>query len=208
MIFLQHIRVLAEDRDRVHQQIAEIAGVQRRQPLLVGGVEFAALAVGEGAGVAFRDVGGAEALVLPGVDHAGELLGRPALVVEAFGLDQLLDQAHDVVGVEDGEVGAQADEFGVAAQQLDADRVEGAEPGHALDRTADEHGDALLHLAGGLVGEGDGEDLRGKARPVVRIWAMRVVSTRVLPVPAPASTRTGPSSVSTASVCSGLRPER
>ena len=31
----------------------------------------------------------------------------------------------------------------------------------------------------------------GKARPVARMWAMRVVSTRVLPVPAPASTRTG-----------------
>ena len=38
--------------------------------------------------------------------------------------------------------------------------------------------------------------------------AMRVVSTRVLPVPAPASTSTGPSSVSTASRCSGLRPSR
>ena len=32
--------------------------------------------------------------------------------------------------------------------------------------------------------------------------------TRVLPVPAPASTNTGPSSVSTASRCSGLRPSR
>src|SRR4051794_16120226 len=37
---------------------------------------------------------------------------------------------------------------------------------------------------------------------------MRVVSTRVLPVPAPASTRTGPSRVSTAWRCSGLRPCR
>ena len=35
---------------------------------------------------------------------------------------------------------------------------------------------------------------------------MRVVSTRVLPVPAPASTSTGPSGVSTATRCSGLRP--
>ncbi len=46
----------------------------------------------------------------------------------------------------------------------------------------------------------------GRARPWLRIWAIRVVSTRVLPVPAPASTSTGPSSVSTASRCSGLRP--
>src|SRR5260221_105236 len=48
----------------------------------------------------------------------------------------------------------------------------------------------------------------GRARPWLRIWAIRQVSTRVLPVPAPASTSTGPSSVSTASRCSGLRPAR
>ena len=47
-----------------------------------------------------------------------------------------------------------------------------------------------------------------RARPVARMWAMRVVSTRVLPVPAPASTSTGPSRVSTASRCSGLRSAR
>ena len=49
----------------------------------------------------------------------------------------------------------------MAAQDLDADRMEGAEPGHALDGFADEHADARLHLARGLVGEGDGEDLGG-----------------------------------------------
>ena len=146
----------------MHQQVAEIAGVQRREAGLIGDIEIAAAAVGEGAGVALGNIGGAETLVLPGVDHAGELPGRPALVVEVFGLDQLLDQADDVVGIEDGEIGAEADELGVAAEQLDADRVEGAEPGHAFDGAADEQRDALLHLAGGLVGEGDGEDLRGE----------------------------------------------
>ena len=45
---------------------------------------------------------------------------------------------------------------------------------------------------------------QGLARPVASRWAMRVVSTRVLPVPAPASTRTGPSVASTASRCSGF----
>ncbi len=43
---------------------------------------------------------------------------------------------------------------------------------------------------------------------VARIWAMRVVRTRVLPVPAPARTSTGPSVVSTAARCSGFSPER
>src|SRR6202167_4694727 len=37
---------------------------------------------------------------------------------------------------------------------------------------------------------------------------MRCVMTRVLPLPAPARIRTGPSVVSTASRCWGLRPER
>ena len=48
----------------------------------------------------------------------------------------------------------------------------------------------------------------GKARPVSRICAKRVVSTRVLPVPAPASTKSGPSMVSTAARCSALRRAR
>ncbi len=49
---------------------------------------------------------------------------------------------------------------------------------------------------------------KGRARPVAIRWAMRVVSTRVLPVPAPASTKTGPSVVSTARRCSGFSPSR
>ena len=49
---------------------------------------------------------------------------------------------------------------------------------------------------------------QGRARPVERIWAIRQVSTLVLPVPAPASTSTGPSSVSTAARCSGFSPAR
>ena len=123
-------------------------------------------------------------------------------------VEQLLHQPDLVVGVEDGEVGLQPDQLGVAAQDLHADRMEGAEPRHALDDLPDHRADAQLHLARRLVGEGDGEDLRRARLAEARMWAMRVVSTRVLPVPAPASTSTGPSSVSTASRCSGLRPSR
>ncbi len=54
----------------------------------------------------------------------------------------------------------------MAAQHARADRMEGAEPGHALHRLADQPADPLPHLARRLVGEGDGEDLRrpGTAR--------------------------------------------
>ena len=47
----------------------------------------------------------------------------------------------------------------MAAQELDADGMEGAEPGHPLDRFPDHAADAQLHLARGLVGEGDGQYL-------------------------------------------------
>ena len=92
----------------------------------------------------------------------GELTRWPALLVEVGGGDQLLHQAQLVVGVEDGEIGLKPDQLGVAAEHPRGDRVEGAEPGHALDRAAGDRRDALLHLARGLVGEGHGEDL---ARP-------------------------------------------
>ena len=46
----------------------------------------------------------------------------------------------------------------------------------------------------------------GRALPVARMCASRVVSTRVLPVPAPASTSTGPSVASTASACVSFSP--
>jgi hypothetical protein len=162
MVFGQHVVMLAENADGVEQQVAEIAGVQRGQPFLIGTVEFAAAAIGEGAGVPFRNLVGGKALILPGIDHLREGPRRPTLVVQPLGLDQLLDQAGDVVGVEDGEIRAQTGQFGMAAQQLDADGVEGAQPWHALDRLANKHADAVLHLARRLVGEGDGEDLAGE----------------------------------------------
>ena len=101
------------------------------------------------------------------VDQPGQHPRRPALLVDALGLQQLLEQANLVVGVEDREVALQPDQLGVPSQDLHADGVEGAEPGHALDRLADHGADALLHLASGLVGEGHRENL-GRPRPAGR----------------------------------------
>ena len=48
----------------------------------------------------------------------------------------------------------------------------------------------------------------GRALPVFSRCAIRVVSALVLPVPAPASISTGPSSASTASRWAGFNPSR
>ena len=56
VVVLQHIGILAEDADRMAQKVAEIAGVERLQPLLIGLVELAALAVAEAPRIALRNV--------------------------------------------------------------------------------------------------------------------------------------------------------
>ena len=48
----------------------------------------------------------------------------------------------------------------MAAQDLDADRMECAEPRHAFERAADQPADAFAHFARRLVRERHGEDLR------------------------------------------------
>ena len=164
LVVCQDVRVLAPELEAQQQEIAEIDGVQRREPGLVGGVERAALAEREGCGLAGRHLLGREPAVLPAVDGMGQGAGRPALLVDVLVGDHLLHQPELVVGAEDGEVGFQPDQLGVAAQDLGADGVEGAEPGHALAGRADQRADPVLHLPGGLVGEGHRQDVEG-ARP-------------------------------------------
>jgi hypothetical protein len=112
----------------VEQQIAEIDGVERLQPRLVFGVERRALAVGERAASASGPCRG-QAAVLPAVDHGGQLPRGPAFFVDAGGVDQLLHQPHWSSVSRMVKFGLQARKFGVAAQDLHADRVERAEPG-------------------------------------------------------------------------------
>ena len=76
------------------------------------------------------------------------------------GAAAVLEQAGDVVGVEDAEVLLQAQGLAVFAQQAHAQRVEGADQ-HLARVAPDQVLGALAHLGGGLVGEGDGGDAVG-----------------------------------------------
>ena len=159
----EHVGVVQEQAQHLEQQVAEVGGVELLEALLVGGVQRRSLALGEREGLPARHFVGREAAVLPAVDQGGQLARRPAVLVQPLALDHLLDEADLVVGVEDGEARLEPHQLGVTAQDLDADGMEGAEPGHALHGAADQVADALLHLARRLVGEGDGQDL-GAAR--------------------------------------------
>ena len=164
LVLPQHVRLLAEQANGLQQQIAEIGGIERLQPLLIGDVELLALAVGEAGRFPGRHLLGGEPAVLPAVQDHGEDARRPAFIVDLLGFQELLDQPDLVVDVENGEVALEAHQLGMPAQDFHADRVEGADPRHALDDLPDHEADAVLHLARGLVGEGDREDFR-RPRP-------------------------------------------
>ena len=90
-------------------------------------------------------------------------------------------------------------------QDADAERVERGDlrPFFLL---AEQAADPLLHLRRGLVGERDGQNALRPRACAIR-FAMRNVTTRVLPVPAPARTSSGPvERVAPLPAALGLRP--
>ena len=105
-----------------------------------------------------------------------------------------------VVGVEDREAAAQPGLRVLDLQEAQAERMEGADrQAFGRRRRAMRLADALAHFARGLVGEGDRGDALGRrsARCAIRCAIFSMI-TRVLPLPAPASTSSGPSVCSTA----------
>ena len=153
--------MLLQNRQNMQQQVPEITGINRAQPGLIGGIELLPLAIGIAFALARADILRGPALILPLVDQAAQLPRGPALLVNPFGLNQLLHQPQLIVGVEDGEIGLQPHQFGMTAQHLGRDGMEGAEPRHPLHCGTNHLADPLAHFARGLVGEGDGQDLRG-----------------------------------------------
>ena len=158
----QDVGILAEQAQIFEEKIAEIGGIQLFQAFLIEFVQLAAAAIGESTCFTHGDFVGGQAPIFPAIDEGGEGAGGPALFVNVLGLDHLLHQADLVVRIEDCEIGTQADQFGVAAENFGADGVKGAKPRHAFGNGAEQMPDPLFHLACRLVGEGDGENLGGE----------------------------------------------
>ena len=94
-----------------------------------------------------------------GVGNAGRDGSRcPQLRRDLVPLHEAFDHGKRVVFVVDREGRRQAHERRVRAKEARTDRVEGADP-HPRGLGAEQLRDARLHLAGGLVREGDGENL-------------------------------------------------
>ena len=160
LVMPEDLGVLAEQRQIVQQQIAEIGRVYGRETLLIIAIECDGAPVGPVSGVARRNLVGHQAAILPALDNAEQGPRRPAPLVDIRRRDDLFQQTELVVGVENREARREADRLGVAAQDARGERVKRAEP-DAVGGAADHRLEPLAHLARRLVGEGDGQHLAG-----------------------------------------------
>ena len=162
LVVVQHVGAGLQQVDGHQQQVVEVHGVGRQQPLLVLAVDLGDPALHDGPGPAGVGLE-VDQLVLGGRDEGVDGPGRELLGVEVEVPDHVPGQADGVGLVVDGEVALVAEAGGVPAQDAHARGVEGRHP-HAPGHRADQGLDPLAHLLGRLVGEGDGQDLeRGDA---------------------------------------------
>ncbi|MDH6190971.1 hypothetical protein M2168_004003 [Streptomyces sp. CZ24] len=151
------VRERLEEVDRGHDDVVEVERVGLAQPRLVHRVRLRQRLL-ETVGGLGGEVLGVDQLVLEVRDLGGEGLRREALRVE---VEVAADQGHQPLGVGrvvDRERRGEAEVLRLAAQDAHAGAVEGGDP-HGVGARADQLLHALLHLARGLVGEGDREDL-------------------------------------------------
>ena len=144
-----------EHAQHVEEQVVEIDGVRLLEEPLVRLEALHDRRVGE---VLLVVLGGAEALLLRGVDAREHLPRRVALVVV---LELLQDARHHgalIAVVVDDEAPLEPGGGVVAAEQARARRVERADGEILRDVVAEQRREARAHLARGLVGEGDRED--------------------------------------------------
>ena len=156
----EDLGVVLKQREGVQKQVAEIGGVHGLQAVLVVAIQGQHPATAGVRAFRVRDPVRRQAAVLPALDDAEHGAGRQALLVDAVGLDELLDQPELVVLVEDGEIGRQPDGLGVGAQDARPQGMEGAHP-PALHRPRQEDGDPVPHLARRPVGKRHRQHLAG-----------------------------------------------
>jgi len=162
-VAVEHLGKQLEEVDAAKQQIVEVQRVHAVDPLLVELVDLGGRLLE--VGVHLQPVGlGVEQPVLGVGDLALEPARGEALGVHAELVGALLDQPHRVGLVVDREAAGVSQPLGVGAHDPRAGRVKSHHP-HRPRPRAYERLDAVAHLCGRLVGEGDREDLARLGRP-------------------------------------------
>ena len=156
----QRVGVLLEQLHREHEQVVEVERGRLGQALLVDAVHLGDALLGRGERLLDRLFPGDE-VVLHRRDRGLQTAGRETLGVEVEVASHVVGQAHRVGLVVDRELRAVPEHGRLASQDARAHRVKRRHP-HLLGDGADEIRDPFLHLAGGLVGEGDRREPEGR----------------------------------------------
>ena len=157
LVLVEDVREQLEQLDGLDDQVVEVERVVGLQLLLVGRVDLA----DDGLGVAARlGLVGlvVDQLVLGAADRVADAAGCQALVVDAEVAHDPGDHALRVLGVVDRELAGPAEATDLGAQDPHAGLVERRDPHPGAHPVPEELAHALLHLVGGLVGEGDRQD--------------------------------------------------
>ena len=163
LVILEHRRILGEQFQRPDEQVVEVQRVVAAQRLFVLLVDLEVAAVARVAPGVGEPLLRREHPVFRIRDDRAHSARRILLVAQIERLQDGLDDRHAVVGVVDGELPLVAELFDVAAEDARATGVERRDP-RLVAGLAGQLLHALRHLARGLVGKRDGQDLpRGHA---------------------------------------------
>ena len=163
LIAIQHLGVIAKEDVRLEQQLVEIHRLGLPATVLIAGVDLANEGH-MGAGIVLHllpiaTVGlGRDEGVLSVRDAALHKPWAIRLLVQLHFAENAADQVARVGGVVDGEVRVVVHILRLFAQDAVEDGVERAGPKLPDGALACQRGDAVLHLACGLVRKGQGQD--------------------------------------------------
>ena len=167
LVLLENVGVVAQEAIGVDEQVVEVHGVGAGQAALKLLIHARSHLLGRGVGTS-GEVRRVEELVFRRGDLGTHGIQGKALLVDAQVGHDGLDETLGIVVVVNGKRVAVAQAGAVDAQHAHAHGVERAHPHAAHAPALQEALQALLHLAGGLVGKGDGEDLPGHDAQVLQ----------------------------------------
>ena len=154
---LQQVGLGSEETGRQADEVVEINGVVSVKAALVVGVEAGEIGLEVILGVA-KGLSGLDERILPGrntgLDGGG---GQGVILTPAPQV--FLDDGLRILGVEQREAPSQLGAGVVAAQDIETQGVEGGDGEAPTLPALEGAGDPRFHLAGRLVGEGDGGDM-------------------------------------------------
>ena len=165
LVVFPYLPVLLQELHGDIENVVKIQGVVVLQALLIDGVDLGDLdnAVVRGAAaVLLHLLRGNQPVLLP-ADDAQYIPGRIGLVIQVHVPENFLHEPLGVRGIVDGKAGGIAAAVNIPAQNAAAGGMEGHGPD--ILGTGPQHiGKPLLHLSGGLVGKGNGDDVPGVGR--------------------------------------------